>query len=302
MRMFRSSWIMSACLAGVLALGSPVLAWHQEGHEAISRGAAKALPDVVPLFLREGGDAIAHYSVDADLARMKPLAALTAAKGIDHYFDIELIRDDTLPEQRYEFLALLAEKKLRPREVGMGLYALIEARQQLAAALAEYRRWPENPYIRAKCLVHAGALAHYAQDLCQPLHTTIHHDGRVDPATGRSPRSGIHHKVDDLIRHLTGRSLEPAADLQVVVIPPGVAGVYEQILKAHALVDRVYEMESLLPAPKSDAPLQPEVEKFAQERYQAALAFTASMIYSAWEDSAAVEIPDWLKRETTLER
>lgn len=285
--------ILLACLL----TASPVWAWHQEGHEAVSRGAAQALPDVVPSFLREGGDAIAHYSVDPDLTRMKPLAALGAAKGIDHFFDIELIRDQKLPEQRYEFLALLDKQKLRPRDVGMGLYALIEARQQLAAALAEYRKWPENPHIQAKCLMYAGLLSHYAADLSQPLHTTIHHDGRVDPATGRSPRTGIHHKVDDLLRHLKGAALEPAMDAPIVLIPPGAAAAYEQILKTHALVDRVYELEPLMPAPGGEAPLQPEVEKFAKDRYQASVAFAAAMIFSAWEDSASVELPAWLKRE-----
>jgi hypothetical protein len=288
-------WILMIVVC--LLTASPVWAWHQQGHEAVSRGAAKMLPDVVPAFLREGGDAIAHYSVDPDLTRMKPLAALSAAKGIDHFFDVELIRDLALPEQRYEFLALLEKQKLRPRDVGMGLYALIEARQQLAASLAEYRKWPENPHIRAKCLMHAGLLSHFAADLSQPLHTTIHHDGRVDPAAGRSPRTGIHHKVDDLLRHLTGPALEPAMDTPVLLIAPGVAAAYEQILKSHALVDRVYELEPLLPAPQGDAPLQPEVAKFARDRYQAAVALTAAMIFSAWEDSASVEVPTWLTRE-----
>ena len=51
----------------------------------------------------------------------------------------------------------------------------------LAVAFAEYRKWPDNPMIQHKCFLYAGFLAHYAQDMCQPLHLTINFDGLGNP-------------------------------------------------------------------------------------------------------------------------
>src|SRR5437764_832460 len=65
-----------------------------------------------------------------------------------------------------------------------------------------------------------GILAHYAGDICMPLHTTVDYDGRVT-ADGRSPHSGIHAKVDSLIEKLplrpedlaAGQKIEPLAEV-----------------------------------------------------------------------------------------
>ncbi len=60
---------------------------------------------------------------------------------------------------------------------------------RLTITLAEYRRWPDNPAIRAKCLVYAGILAHCAEDVRTPLHATIHRDGTANE-NGNSPVLG----------------------------------------------------------------------------------------------------------------
>ena len=99
---------------------------------------------------------------------------------------------------RYDFISRLQQLGQEPASTGFLPYAIVETFQELKLAFAEYRRWPDNPRIQSKILIIAGHLAHYAGDLCQPLHTTIHHDGRTKLGAG-SPNTGIHFAVDGLI-------------------------------------------------------------------------------------------------------
>ncbi|MCD6364658.1 MAG: hypothetical protein J7M14_02160, partial [Planctomycetes bacterium] len=169
-----------------------LLAWHEPGHERITREVAALLPPGMPAFFRAGASTIVHCSADPD-AFTRPIAPpqLHAAESPEHYFDVELLANQTPPPNRYDFIALCNSKGIKPNHVGMLPYAVTEWTQRLMVAFAEYRKWPDNPHVHTKCLVYAGLLAHYAEDACQPLHTTIHYDGRAT-ADGRSPRSGIH--------------------------------------------------------------------------------------------------------------
>jgi hypothetical protein len=274
-------------------------AWHAEGHQAISAAAAEALPSDVPAFLRQGGGVLAQDSVDPDLVRVGDFKALAAAKSSDHYFDIEPlepITKDTFPPDRYRFIALLQKKHINPRDIGMGLYALQETRQKLTIALAEYRKWPDNQAIQAKCLVYAGEMAHYAEDLCQPLHTTVRFDGQLD-AQGRTSHSGIHEKVDGLLRYLSEDQRKlPVGARRNLQLGPDIWSLYQVILATHQQVDRVYELEPLLPDRNHQGPLDPKVLAFAKERFEAGVLFTASLIDTAWRDSATVKLPAWLDR------
>ena len=82
-------------------------------------------------------------------------------------------------------------------------YAVAEWTEKLALAFAQHRRWPENTLVQAECLLTAASLAHYAQDLCQPLHTSVHFDGRALEG-GKSPRSGIHEKKSSSMKYSIG--------------------------------------------------------------------------------------------------
>ena len=130
---------------------------------------------------------------------------------------------------------------------------------------AEHRRWPHNPDIQAKALVYAGIVAHYAGDLCQPLHTTIHHNGRANP-DGSSPGTGLHHQVDvlferegfDRAKAIDGIELEAYEDLM--------AAVSRQFDDSHALVEVVYDLEPLLPERADQkSPLPPAVRAFTSQ-------------------------------------
>ncbi|MCJ7543377.1 MAG: hypothetical protein MUP47_02235, partial [Phycisphaerae bacterium] len=207
-------------------------------------------------------------------------------------FDIELLEGRPVPPTRYEFVEFCAQRGLKPAQVGLLPYAITEWTQRLTVAFAEHRRWPSDPAIQVKCLVYAGLLAHYAVDCCQPLHTTIHWDGRALEG-GRSPRSGIHARVDALPAKLTLTPAELIEGLKAEAVEELFPAILAEIQRSHALVERVYELEAQLPPMESDPPLAPEVAAFAQERMRAAAIFTASLYLTAWRDSAKIEIPDW---------
>jgi len=175
-------------------------------------------------------------------------------------------------------------------------YALGEWTERLAVAFAEYRKWPNNPHIQQKCLIYAGFIAHYAEDLCQPLHLTIHYDGRV-LADGSKTDKGIHSKVDGLVELLAlkpedlarGQKIEPMDDLM--------AGIMAEFTQGFALVDRVYDLGPRLPSAgdkawKRDA----GVVAFTEDRARTATRFTAQLYLTAWRMSEPLTFDDFINR------
>ena len=172
----------------------------------------------------------------------------------------------------------------------------------MAVALAEHRKWPDNSYIQQKCLVYAGFIAHYAQDQCQPLHTTIHFNGRAK-SDGSSSHSGIHEKVDALIEYLDLKASDLAKDQKIEPIKGDLMeAILSQLQASHALVDKVYELEADLPNPRSenaDQRLKAEsqaVIDFVDERTRESVRFTASLYLTAWQQSSSIRFESWLDR------
>jgi len=285
-----------AILAPVFLASAVAFGWHDAGHQAATSLATAAAGDKMPAFFAKGAETIAHCSLDPDTFT-RPIAPpeLHNAEESEHYFDLELLEGCEPPATRYEFIALCAARKLDPTKVGLLPYAVTEWTQRLAVALAEHRKWPDNPHIKAKCLVYAGILSHYAEDLCNPLHTTIHYDGRARK-DGTSPRTGIHLKTDALLGKVKSSSEELAKDLPVKRFERIFPAVLAELHRSHALVEKVYRLEDDLPALADPIEAGSEVEKFAIERIRRSAAFTASLYVTAWRKSESIKIPDWHKR------
>ena len=283
-------WLYTLLLAALASLSAPAQAWWGDGHRILTEAAVESLPDQMPGFFSAGLDMIAHCVYDADLAKSRNVPHLRDAEGPEHYLDLELLEGEELPDTRHAFLDLCARLQVSPSKVGLAPYATIEWMERLAVAFAEHRKWPDNPHIRSKCLVYAGHLAHYAQDLCQPLHVTIHFDGMVG-ADGSSPHSGIHEKVDALVERLELTPHDLSAGLEVSSYSDPMREIRHILLRSHSLVPTVYSLENDLSQGQS-----PALEEFARERAQAAVAVTACLYMTAWETSAQVQMPGWLKR------
>lgn len=293
------------CLAFVLLgvwAGAPAQAWLVEGHRIISLDAVATLPGTVPSFFRDGAVAIAEASIDPDVHRPRALPQLRDREAPEHYLDLELLEGRDLPEVRSGLFRLVAWLAAEPgggrvrgvASVGTLPYAVTEGLQRLTVAFAEHRRWPEDANVRARALVYAGLLAHYAADLCQPLHTTLDHDGRARE-DGSSPQTGIHRRVDALPTQVDLDRGAIVRDTELGILPGGFDDVVAELMTSHALVDRVYEL-----ADDSGSFGQGEfpagLAELTTERYGAAVRFVGSLFLTAWVDSEGLELPEWLHR------
>ncbi len=274
----------------VLALAQPAAAWWGDTHGLLTRAAVQALPQEVPAFFREGAETAAHISFDPDVAKNRRVPHVRHGEHPEHFADIELLQGEELPDQRYDFIALCHTLGIAPDEAGFAPYAITEYVERLAVAFAEHRKWPQNGVIQVKCLVYAGFLGHYAEDIVQPLHATIHYNGRVGEDGSRTG-AGIHEKVDSLIERIgltaaeLGEGVEPAP-LEGELF----AAVRDQVLESNGQVDRVYELAGGLD------PVSEPARAFAEERGRLAVAFTASLYLTAWRLSEDIRLPSWLKR------
>ncbi len=129
-----------------------------------------------------------------------------------------------------------------------------------------------------------------------PLHTTVHYDGRVAPG-GRSPRSGIHDKVDALIQKLPVTPDEVAARVKPQAFEALWPAILAELDRSHALVDKTYDLEPVLPGRYEPLPENPRLREFARDRLEAAVGFIASLYLTAWRDSARLPLPEWHLRE-----
>ena len=275
-----------------LILTSPTWAWWGGGHDILTQASVKTLPEEVPEFFRSAGKMIAHCAYDPDISKNRDMPHARAAEYSEHYFDLELIKENPIPEDRNAFIKLCAEMELAPSKVGFLPYAVAEWTERLAIAFAEYRKWPDNPMIQYKCYVYAGFLAHYAQDMCQPLHLTVHFDGIVQK-DGTKLHAGIHEKVDASIEVLKLDPAELAKGQQVKPVGDLMLAIGKQIKAEHSFVDRVYELVNDYQDLKKPSPA---LLDFTKDRSRESVRWTASLYLTAWQLSEDLELPEWLER------
>ena len=278
------------------AVGGTAWGWWSGGHHILTRAAVQALPDDMPEFFRAGERMIAHCSYDPDISKNRGTPHVNSAEHPEHYLDLELLKGKPLPKSRYELIQLCTELGIKPDKVGFVPYAVAEWTERLAVAFAEHRKWPNNSFIQSKCLVYAGFIAHYAQDMCQPLHLTIHFDGWKQ-SDGSVLQKGIHEKVDALIEYL---ELDPSAlakDQTIEPLEDLMAGIVEEFHAGFALLKPVYELGDSLPSFRDkDWERVPAVVDFATERARVATRFTAALYLTAWELSSKIKLEGWLDR------
>lgn len=270
-------------------------AWWGQTHALLARSAVKAVPRQLPEFFRASATQIAHAAVDPDVSKHPRAPAARESEYPEHYCDLDMMQSKPLPRARFDFIRLTGEIGVRPEKVGMLPYALAEWTDRLAVAFAEHRAWPANQTVRAKCAFYAGFIAHYAADLCQPLHVTIHYDGRARP-DGSSPRSGIHEKVDGLLDRMALTPAEICSSLTVVTTDSVFAFVLAQMDSSRARIDTLYALDPLLPTAKGTA-VDPRVRAFALDQARRAAAVTAALYSAAWRASATIPMEEWLDRD-----
>jgi hypothetical protein len=277
----RVLFVVGVGIVAALALTGLTQAWWVKGHESITEAAAAALPDEMPAFFRAGGKAMAHYAGDPDRWKNPSCRELRDAIAPDHYLDLEDLQGKDLPPTRYEAIALMHELKAKPERVGLLPWAIMENYERLCCAFYDLRQDPDNAAIRAKCLVHAGTLAHFTGDCVMPLHTTRHYDGRIGD-DGKKTQGGIHAKIDAFPEKNGIGGEEIARGLKAKAVDDVWPYVVATFKESHKHIDRCYELD------KAGAFARPteESRKFILERCRAGAQFTADLWYSAWLQSA----------------
>jgi hypothetical protein len=273
------------------SMATPAIAWWGNGHYLLSQAAVQALPDEVPAFFRASGDVVAAASIDPDLHKNRAVPNINKTEYTEHFIDLELLEGAPLPALRYDFIALCYEKGVDPTRVGFGPYALAEWTGRLAVAFAEYRKWPEDEGIQSKCLVYAGFIAHYAQDLMQPLHTTVHYNG-IKQEDGTIIQKGIHEKVDSAIERLKMVPADLASGQELAVHDSLMAGIIGALESSHARVSAIYDVGA-----GWDDIDNEQMQALSQERARASVQFNASLYLTAWRKSDGMWLPGWLDRE-----
>jgi hypothetical protein len=294
MKMFLCSTIFS-----LLFFTGPACAWWGGGHQILTRAAVKSVPSLLPSFFIDNASGTAIHSIDPDAVKNPLVPYVKNTEGPEHFFDMELLGDSPqIASTRYAYIAWCCRMGKVPDRIGFLPYAIEEWTGRLAVAFAEYRRWPKSQDIKNTCVLYAGYLSHYAEDACQPLHVTVNFDGKTGP-DGKSPRTGIHDKIDALIENartgdaalITGNtpsSLPLQADSLFAVIMTA-------IKKSAGRIDEVYKMEPYC-VPAADSTMKPQACSLAVDLGRTAVAFTASLYLAAWNLSSSIQIDNWLIR------
>ncbi len=288
--------ISTGAVAVVAILAGPALAFDGLGHYKATEAAVAALPADAPAFFRGAGPEIAGGAMDPDVFKLKSLPQLRNGEYPEHYFDLEPLKGKTPPASRYRFIELCAKEGIEPDKIGTCPYAIAEWTQRLTVAFAQYRKWPDDAGIQHKCLVYAGLLAHYAEDSCQPLHTTVDYDGRAG-ADGKSPHSGIHAKVDALIEKIDVQPKVLAAGLKIHPFEDLWPAILANLQHSHNLVDKTYELEKVFPSRYGSLKKDSPATAFGTDLLETAATFTADIYLTAWRDSAKADVPAWHVRE-----
>jgi hypothetical protein len=279
----------------VLAAGQ-ARAWHGAGHHVTTLLSIELLEGKVPDFFVEGRALAAHCSLDPDVARLYKKSQVRDREMPEHFINLERLGTNALPSLRSEYMVLCAAEGLNPAEVGFLPYTVAEWTQRLTVMFKEHRLWPDNPHVRTKILVYAGILSHYAGDLCMPLHLTVHYDGRVADPGDKSPRTGIHAKVDAILGKLAFDRGRMFRKIRPRTCPDVMARVLREATASHSLVDRVYGLEPALPDVTAPLPDDARLLAFGRERMRAVCALLSVLYLTAWERSPEIYIPDWHQR------
>lgn len=321
-------WRIGLLLGCIVAAPLAATAWDAYGHRTITYLALDGLSPDMPGWLRDPviRDRITSQANEPDRWKGWPADQLQHINKPDHYLDVEQLKDfgltlESMPRLRREYLrAMAVAKHVHPENVrpydathdparvhewpGFALQAIDENYAKLAATFNEIRileklNNPARAYqleqLKNDAIFHMGVLAHFVEDIAQPLHTTVYYNGwEGDNPNGYTTEHKIHYLIDSgLEQHnLTYEELKKHAKYDTKVNAHDTwDDVQKYFLRSHALVERVYQLER-------DGQLAEEPgRQLIIDRATDAAAMLAAMYNAAWESAKPTEkqIRNWVK-------
>jgi hypothetical protein len=263
------------CAALVVLLSSRSLAqdrWGSSGHQHITEGAVNHLPQPLRGFFQ------ANSTTVSTAAGVEPPST--------HYIDIDVYPEffaGTFPRDWTAAVALYGTTTLSNN--GLGPWNA----QTFATTLSTQMATASTEQDWLNLLQTAGALAHYLEDLHNPLHLTQNYDGQL---TGNN---GIHSRYESqmISRHL-------AADLPIVPTP-GACVYYPSVIDA--IFDEIdvnyWYQDDIIAADTAARALDSryrtvyynklwaDTGAFTQILFQQASEQVASVWYTAWVDAGS---------------
>lgn len=239
---------------------TPGFSWWDKGHILITEMASERLPGDLPAFLAERKASLCYFSTSPDNWRQGG-DALRLAEAPNHFLDIESIPELActiyqFPDRYSAILAFWARGD-SVQNVGLLPYQILECYERL---VVEFRRYRAAKGDTMGCedavIASAGLMAHYVGDVTQPLHTTIHYNGRRDDEGRVVSQKGIHARFEGrFVQDYISREDCLRYVGQVRVSPDPKAEVTAAIMDSHRLVDEVYRLdrEGKLAGPDEEA-------------------------------------------------
>lgn len=147
------------------ALARDASAWGGRVHMDIARAAANGVPDEMGAW-RDYGKLLARYSIQPDLWKEDD-----PGEGPRHYFEVDRYKVPVLTNLPSDYAQVpeALTRRVSAADGGIAPWVILELQRRLTETMAS-NQWTEATRL-------AAALAHYAADIHQPLHTTVYYDG-----------------------------------------------------------------------------------------------------------------------------
>ncbi|HDH99763.1 MAG: hypothetical protein DRQ14_04330 [Candidatus Latescibacterota bacterium] len=255
-------------------------AWWERGHRIATEAVMRMLPGDMPRFFRASGDVLVPLSAAPD--RWKKYGDVVhAGWRWDHFMDLELLDlplGEFLEKFPDRFSAMEHWCGGDGRIPGFLPYHILELYEALKGVFGELKEKPSDPSLQVQALFFAGSLAHFAEDLSQPLHLTVHYDGRVDEKGDVVSNEGIHERFEGpLVEHIDLRDVLP------YMHPPEELGDVKEALvrameRSYGFVKEVYALDDRGELEKAT----PMAVRFAAMRLAEGAQLVANLWYTAW--------------------
>jgi hypothetical protein len=245
--------------------------WWNTGHAHITVGGVQHLPPPLLDFFAAQASTVGYYS------RIEPPSS--------HWFHRNAY-PESFPHDYDELVALYGEQYVQDNGVApWNAAGYADYLTTLMAGAVTSTDW-------TNLLPVAGALAHYLEDLHNPLHTTTNYDGQE---TGND---GIHYRYEGVMisQHLADLVITPSPADCVYYDPndvPLIDAIFASIDVTYAYVDDLLAADTAATAIDPDhgppyyAALWAATGGFTQERFQDASEMVASAWYTAWLNAGA---------------